>query len=80
MKKATPEVTLSSYGMPDDYSTEDFAAWVRYVAEHIEEACGFAVIVDSFGFGEPVFRDEVITDCPCEERTIREAIQALWER
>ena len=53
------KITLTSYSM-GDIDQADFDAWLRYVCEHVDEACGVLVAeVDQFRMGTGHDRDVV---------------------
>lgn len=91
MSKAKAFLTLTPYNM-GEATESDYDAWVDYVSEHIDEACGFAVDVDACQFGRgQLFEDQIeVTGSAddvgaCDERerivtTVKEALASLWER
>jgi hypothetical protein len=71
-----PGVVLGRDGMGNDADESDFDAWVAYVCDRIDTACGFAAEVES-RVGIEVQSDRYYgTD---EQRaTLREAVASLW--
>lgn len=74
----TASVTLTSANMGADATAQDFAAWVRYVSEHIDARTGLDVTVDAARF-DSGGSDRIVADD--EDRdTLRRAISVeLWE-
>ena len=74
-------VTLTGHNMGDAATEEDFDSYVAYVCEHIDEACGFTVGVETATpWHSPVSDSGVITDATDEEReTIADVLPVLWE-
>ena len=75
---ANPSIILSSADIGSDATEDDFVDWCAYVMANIDDAAGFEVDVEAGTFGEP--GNDVITGDAEQRETIREAIQALWER
>lgn len=77
----TATIKLSSYNM-GDVTEEDFDAWAAYVAEHIDEMCGFDVRVDQFRFGSSDNSGDDLIEADAEEQrtTIEEAVREMWDR
>ena len=72
-----PTLELSSYDL-GDVTEADYDMWVSYVADHIDEACGFEVAVEQRRFGAA--GSDRITHATDEQRaTITEAVAAMWE-
>jgi len=75
---STATVTLSAYCTNFD-NAADWDAWVDFVCDNIDDACGFEVDVATF----PMFRcpelDEVVAPDADSEQTIKDAIQRLWD-
>jgi chorismate mutase len=72
-------LTLGRDGMGNDATEADFGAWVGYVCDHIDAACGLEVDVD-----EALPRDvqsTTIRGASLDEAdTIRQAVSDLWEQ
>jgi hypothetical protein len=72
-----PTIELSSYDL-GDVTAADYDAWVAYVCDHIDEACGFEVAVEQRRYGA-AGPDKITADTPEIARSIREAVAAMWD-
>jgi hypothetical protein len=81
LSSAAVRLTAYNTGFTEE---ADFDAWVAYVTEHIEEAVGFPVEVDSFAFtgrNAGGARDEVTGATDEQAEAIRDALSnSLWEQ
>lgn len=75
MSSLKTSVTLSSENM-GDANEEDYTAWVQFVCDHIDEACGFEVEVDSHRFGE--VGEAVFSPHEDKRQVVAEVLQDLW--
>lgn len=76
----TPLLILGRDGMGADATEADFDAWVSFVCDHIDDACGFEVDVD-YRHRREVQSDVIVRAGDDETiRVIWEAKQALWDR
>lgn len=72
-------VVLGRDGMGPEADESDFLAYVRYVSDRIDEACGFAVDVETRG-PRDVQENAVRGLCDDDvEHTVRVALERLWE-
>lgn len=72
-----PTIELSSYDM-GDVTEADYNLWVSYVADHIDEACGFEVAVEQRRFGA-AGSDRITHATDAQRETIAEAVAAMWD-
>jgi hypothetical protein len=70
-------VRLGRDGMGPAADEADFDAWTTYVREHIDEATGLDVAVETRG-ARCVQDDRVVAD-DADRQTIYDALQSLWE-
>jgi hypothetical protein len=72
-------VILGRDGMGADSGDEQaFGAWVAFVCERIDEATGLTVEVETRALRD--VQTDLYRGTDEERRTLREAVEALWER
>ncbi len=76
---ASVHLSAADTGFDDE---ADFDAWVDYVSEHIDDACGFRVEVTAAAFTgrNATFEDEITAADDGQVEAIREALRDLWDR
>ncbi len=73
-----PTVKLTAYNTNFD-SVSDWESWASFVADNIDETCGFEVAVDTYPFSRGPSKDDVSADTDEQEETIKEALRRLWD-
>ena len=73
-------VTLTAYNMDTVYEA-DFDKWASYVSAHINERCGFEVVVyqGPFSGSGVLFEDRLSGGTEEQRGTVRDALRAMWD-
>lgn len=73
-----PKVTLGRDGLGAAATPDDYASWLAFVTDRIDEACGFIVDVEPSNPRD--VQENRIEGADDEQReTITEALRVLWE-
>lgn len=75
-----PRVILTSYGMGDKATADDYSEWVAYVVESLPRRLRMSIEFDvqPFGSGPTDFRVTGVTD-DNERSIITKGLMALWQ-
>ena len=73
-----PKLTLRRDGLGEAATDADYTSWLNFVADRIDEACGFAVDVEASNPRDVQGNESIGADDEQRE-TITEAIRVLWE-